>query len=167
TSRSSAARTARRARPAPAAVSSVTPVRLAVAESTAHDCAMESIRHSRSFAEPRREPSSWNARRYQAPSHALASIFARKDTARLRQELASLPSPFQSQSTANRCIVAHRNQPSQTLSPRPSARGFVADLGASARDWGGARSPPRGRGGGGPLGRGWRRATEFDEIANS
>ena len=38
---------------------------------------MESIRHSRLVAEPTRDPSSWNARRYHEPSQEVLAIFAR------------------------------------------------------------------------------------------
>jgi hypothetical protein len=50
-------------------------------ERTAHDCAMESMRHSRLFAEPTSEPSSWKARRYQPPSHATSASLARNTSA--------------------------------------------------------------------------------------
>src|SRR5207244_3630838 len=43
---------------------------LAAPESTAHDCAIESIRHSALLAEPSGVPSSKEARRYQSPTQA-------------------------------------------------------------------------------------------------
>ncbi len=45
-------------------------------ESTAHDCAIESMRHSSLWAEPSGVPSSNHARTYQSPSQAWSSRVA-------------------------------------------------------------------------------------------
>ena len=79
------------------------------------------MRHSRFFDEPTSDPSSWNARRYHAPSHEDAWTVARSKSARARHAEASLMSWTRALRAAKRSIVTHKNQPSQTLSPRPSA----------------------------------------------
>ena len=53
--------------PAPPAIGSAAP------DSTLHDCAIESMRHSTLLAEPSGVPSSKNARRYQSPSQPCSS----------------------------------------------------------------------------------------------
>lgn len=92
----------------------------AAPDSTAQAWAMASMRHSPLSCEPSQVPSSKVARRYQAPSHATASMAVRTDSACARQS-AARASPRPSASGAKRATVRISSQPSHTLSPCPSA----------------------------------------------
>ncbi len=91
----------------------------AAPESTAQDWAMESIRHSAFSAEPSGVPSSKYARRYQSPSQPAASSAGLSAAACARHASARARSPRAAAMGAHWVSVAWRNQPSQTLSPRP------------------------------------------------
>ena len=90
----------------------------AAPDNTAHDWAIESIRHSSLSFEPSQVPSSNVARRYHSPSQASRSSASRSLSAWARQRRARSESR-PSASGANSSMVRSSSQPSQTLSPLP------------------------------------------------
>jgi hypothetical protein len=92
---------------------------LAAPDRTLHDWAIESIRHSTFVAEPSGVPSSKKARRYQSPSQPWRSSARRSDFMWARQRSALERWPRASAIGAKAARTVYRNQPSQTLSPRP------------------------------------------------
>ena len=84
------------------------------------------MRHSALTTDPSGVPSSKKARRYQSPSHAV--LLRARPSGRRRGRAtrsARARSPRASASRANSQRVVCRNQPSQTLSPRPSGADAV------------------------------------------